>query len=263
MFSRLLSALPSQCLVCRAWPASALCQACVQRFAAAVPRCRSCALPVPAGVARCGACLREPPPLHACLAAVAYAWPWTPLIWQMKFAQAPGLAGPLGRMLAAAPGVAEALASADAVLPVPLSAQRLAERGYNPAQQLAQALTQALAPGKLRLDMLRRTRHALPQHDLPRAQRLKNVRGAFAATAAAARLRGVRVVLVDDVMTTGATLHAAASPLLAAGAAQVTGIVLARTEAAAAPAPPSPPSQSPPCSTSSWSSRKSPPTPAT
>ncbi|MDO5289688.1 MAG: phosphoribosyltransferase family protein [Pseudomonadota bacterium] len=256
MFTRLLSALPGQCLVCQAWPASALCAACVQRFAAAVPRCQTCALPVPEGVTRCGACLRQPPPLHACLAAVSYAWPWTSLIAQWKFTQTPGLAAPLGQLLAAAPGVAHAVASTDLVLPVPLSAQRLAERGYNPAQWLARAL----APGKLRIGVLQRTRHTLPQHDLPRAQRLKNVRDAFAlAPSAAALLHHRRVVLIDDVMTTGATLHAAALPLLAAGAAQVTGIVLARAEPAGMPAP----SQSLPCSTSSLSSPKSPPTPAT
>jgi ComF family protein len=224
----MLSRLPSQCLICRAWPAATLCPACVTRFAQPTPRCESCALPVPEGVPRCGACLRDPPPLDGCLVATHYGWPWTRCIAQFKFQRDPGLAAPLAAQLATAPGVAQALAAADWVLPVPLSPQRLAERGYNPAQLLAQRLTRTR---RVRADLLLRTRHTPPQHGLPRAERLKNVRGAYAVDPLnAPLLQGRRVVLVDDVMTTGASLREAAQALRAAGAAHITGMAFARAD---------------------------------
>jgi ComF family protein len=224
-------AWPSQCLVCHAWPAAALCGRCVGRFAAPTPRCTTCALPVPAGVARCGACLREPPPFDRCLVATRYGWPWADCITQFKFRQDPGLAAPLAGLLAATPGVAQALAEADWVLPVPLSSERLAERGYNPAQLLAAQLARRHAPRRLRTDLLLRLRHSPPQHHLPRAERLRNVRGAYAVEPLrAALLAGRRVVLVDDVMTTGASLAEAARTLRGAGVAQVCALALARTD---------------------------------
>ena len=230
MFTRLLqrtSGWPGQCLICRAWPAATLCRRCVARFAAPQPRCQGCALPVPAGVARCGACLRQPPPMDCCLVAVHYGWPWTRCIAQLKFRQDPGLAAPLAALLAAAPGVAQALADADETLPLPLSAERLAERGYNPAQLLASHLTAR----RVRTDWLLRVRHTPPQHGLPRAQRLRNVRGAYAVNPLRAPLlQGRRVALIDDVMTTGTSLREAALALRAAGAAHVTAIAFARAD---------------------------------
>lgn len=228
MFTRLLQRAnwPGQCLICRAWPAATLCQQCVTRFAAPQPRCASCALPVPAGVTRCGACLRRPPPMDGCLVAVRYGWPWTRCIAQFKFQQDPGLAAPLAALLAAAPGVAQALAEADYVLPLPLSTERMAERGYNPAQLLARQLAR-----RARADVLLRPRHTPPQHGLPRAERLKNVRGAYAVNPLKAPLlQGRRVALVDDVMTTGASLREAAATLRKAGAAHITAIAFARTD---------------------------------
>ena len=229
MFTRLLSpsAWPGQCLICHAWPARTLCPACVGRFAQPVPRCHGCALPVPEGVARCGACLREPPPFEQCRVAVSYQWPWARCVARLKFQQDPGLASALAALLADAPGVAPALATADMVLPLPLSSQRLAERGYNPAQLLAQRLD----GHRLRLQVLLRIRHGTPQRGLTRAERLRNVRGAFALDPLLApSVRGRHVVLVDDVMTTGASLAEAARVLRAGGATQVTALAFARTD---------------------------------
>ena len=221
-------ALPSLCRICHAWPAPTLCARCVARFAPATWRCTRCALPVSGGARVCGACLRTPPPVDLCLAALPYAWPWADVISRFKFYAEPGLGAPLGQLLRTAPGVAQALAEADLVLPLPLSEARLAERGYNPAQLLAQ---HAAAPrALLHLDLLLRTRHTVPQHDLPRAQRLRNVRGAYAVDPLrAARLAGRRVVLVDDVMTTGASLYEAARAVRGAGASHITALTLART----------------------------------
>jgi ComF family protein len=159
-----------------------------------------------------------------------YAWPWTHCISQFKFHGEPGLAAPLASLLRSAPGAAQAWANADLVIPLPLSDERLAERGYNPAQLLAEHAAPPSLP--VRLDLLLRTRHTLPQHDLPRAERLRNVRGAYAVEPLrVAALKGRRVLLVDDVMTTGASLHEAARAVRSAGAAHITTLALARTPA--------------------------------
>ena len=220
------SQVPARCAICHAWPSRVVCNACVTRFAQPVPRCATCALPVPEGLTRCGVCLREPPPLDACLAAVTYAWPWSDCVTQFKFGSQPGWAAELATVMRSAPWVEPALEQADRVLPMPLARERLAERGYNQALLLARRL----APHKSDATLLLKTRHTPAQSDLSRAERLRNVRGAFAVEPLRAHeLRGRRVVLVDDVMTTGASLHAAALALRQAGAAHVTAVVLART----------------------------------
>jgi len=231
LLSSLLARLPSQCAICRAWPAHALCEACVARFAAPADRCRTCALPVPAGVAQCGACVRQPPPLDACLAACAYAWPWAERIAQFKFRGEAGWAVPLALLMRSTSGASEALEDADLVLPMPLAPARLRERGFNQSHELARRL----APAKNDARLLLRTRETPPQRGLTRAQRLRNLRGAFAlAPLRADAVREQRVVLVDDVMTSGASIFAAAGVLREGGAAQVTALVLARTDAPAA-----------------------------
>jgi predicted amidophosphoribosyltransferase len=123
--------------------------------------------------------------------------------------------------------VSEALAASDVVLPMPLARSRLADRGFNQALELARRL--APAP-KLQPQLLLRLRDTAPQAALGRRERLDNVRGAFGVEPLrAAQVRGRRVVLVDDVMTSGASLHAAAAALRSAGAAHITAVVVART----------------------------------
>ena len=223
----LKAATPGQCAVCHAWPAQPVCEACVVRFAQPQPRCITCALPVPADVNQCGRCLREPPPLDRCFAAVNYGYPWSGLITQFKFHGQPGWAGPLATLMRSAPWVEPALDDADQVLPLPLAPERLAERGFNQALELARAL----APGKVRSDLLLRMRDTPAQAELGLAARLRNMKGAFAVEPLrVAALQGRRIVLVDDVMTSGASLFAAAAALRQAGALQITAIVLARTD---------------------------------
>jgi ComF family protein len=226
LLAGLADLLPGQCAVCRAWPAQPVCEACVARFAQPQPRCRRCALPVPAGVAECGRCVREPPPLDGCHAAVSYEYPWSALITQFKFRGEPGWARTLATLMRSAPWVEPALDQADHVLPMPLAAGRLAERGFNQALLLARSL----APARTRPDLLLRTRQTAAQSALGRDARRANVQGAFAVEPLrAGELRGARVVLVDDVMTSGATIFSAAAVLRHAGAAHITAIVLART----------------------------------
>lgn len=196
-------------------------------FAQPVARCSTCALPVVQGVRQCGACILHPPPLDACLAALPYAYPWSTLVADFKFHQHPGWATSFAALLRAAPWVEPALDAADLLLPMPLSKERLRARGYNQAQVLGMALdAQKTAHG-----VLLRVRDTPPQRTLPRSERLRAVQDAFALDPLQFhRVKGKRVVLLDDVMTSGASLHAAARVLRQAGVAHITGLVLARTE---------------------------------
>ncbi len=138
------------------------------------------------------------------------------------------LAEPLGRLLAET--YRREMGAAwppDAVLPVPLHARRLAERGYNQSALLARALSREVGLPVVE-DALRRARNTPQQVRLNAAQRRKNVSGAFACAPGHPLVVGRRLLLLDDVCTTGATISACAEALLAAGARQVWGLVLAR-----------------------------------
>jgi len=233
-FTSLLERLPSQCQICRAWPAQPMCEACVARFASPLPRCARCAIPLPAPLdsepqaSICAECARHPPPLDACLAACSYAWPWAECISDFKFRGEAGRAGPLAMLLRSAPWVEPAVEQADLLLPMPLAPGRLRERGFNQAHELARRLDARKTDPRLLL----RLRETPAQSGLDRRERLRNLRGAFALDPLRAEaVRGRRVLLVDDVMTTGASLFAAAGLLRGAGAARIAAVVLARTDA--------------------------------
>jgi ComF family protein len=231
MFRRLAAGLsgvlPGQCEVCRAWPAQPVCEACVVRFAQPQPRCRRCALPVAQGVTECGRCIADAPPLDACHASVSYGYPWASLIGRFKFNGLAGWARNFAALMRSAPWVEPALETADVVVPMPLSAERLAERGFNQSLLLARRL----AGRKTDATLLLRVRDTRSQAALARKERLANVKGAFAVEPLRSnQLRGRNVVIVDDVMTSGASVFAAAHVLREAGAASVTALVLARTD---------------------------------
>jgi len=206
------------CYVCRGQARGLLCAAC----RAELPRlegalCPRCALPSP-GAALCGRCLAETPEYDATVAPLAYDFPADALVHALKFRGELSLASFLGKLLAERIAQRETI---DLVIPVPLSAARLRGRGYNQALEIARHL-----PGKLDFSSCVRERDATPQTELPWAERRRNVRGAFACRRS---LEGARVAVVDDVMTTGATLDEMARTLKRAGAARVVNWVLART----------------------------------
>jgi ComF family protein len=233
MFSRFLNHIPSQCAVCKSWPSNGrVCEPCVTRFAQPVLRCQTCALALRIGLSanikRCGACTVNPPPLDECLASVSYDYPWNHCIASYKFGNDPALANTFALLLTSSPGVEPAITQADILIPVPLSPARLQHRGYNQALELCKRLTSAKTDAQLLL----RIKNTLTQSTLSRSERLKNVKTAFAVEPLRVQaLQGKRVVLVDDVMTSGATLFAAAEALRQAGASHITAIVFARTEA--------------------------------
>jgi len=225
MFQSLIADV-SQCAVCRAWPARPLCDGCVSCFAQPGPRCTRCALPVPPGIVRCGRCLVDPPPLDACHVAVPYDYPWSALITQFKFHGQAGWAQAFATLMRSAPWIEPALEESDIALPVPLSRERLAERGFNQALELAKRL----APQRTDASLLLRIRHTPAQSALDLKSRVANVKGAFALDPLRPdAVRGKKVVLIDDVMTSGASIHAAARVLRDAGAAKVAAVVFART----------------------------------
>lgn len=222
--------LPAPCAVCRAWHAAPLCDACLGRYAAQRLRCRRCALPLEGSATLCGGCLRDPPDFDRALAAVDYGYPWDRLVTDLKFHQALHLAPAMAGLIAQAARAAE-LARPHWILPVPLSTQRLRERGYNQAWELGRRVAREL---RCRADarILLRLRDTPQQLTLPRARRRTNVRDAFLVEPRrAAELRDAVVVLIDDVVTTGATAAEAARCLKRAGAAEVQCWMFARTPA--------------------------------
>ena len=232
MLSRLLGrALPSRCRICHAWPAQPLCEACVAAFAQPVARCPRCALRLAEHDSPCPDCLRDPPPLERCVAAVDYAWPWSDCIAQFKFGADPGWSDALALLMRSTPWAEPLIDACELAVPMPMPERRLRERGFNQALELARRL----APQRCDATLLMRLPDArdLPeQHTLSRAARLANLRGAMLVDPLRLpAVQGRQVLLVDDVMTTGASLRAAAGALLQAGARSVSALVLARTPA--------------------------------
>lgn len=218
--------LPSACALCRGWGRGPVCAGCAAAGTRAIPRCERCALQVPDGTSVCGTCLLQPPPQVRTVAAEDYAPPWDRLIGQLKFNAALDLAEPLAARLRAALDRTAAEAP-DLVLPAPLAPRRLRERGFNQAWEIARRLRRPADPA-----LLLRLRATVPQAELPRAQRLASVRGAYAVDARRRRdVAGRHVAIVDDVMTTGASAAAMAQAVLEAGAARVSVWVVARTPA--------------------------------
>lgn len=178
----------------------------------------------------CGECLREPPPFDRAVCAVDYVFPWDHLIREFKFRGQIELADPLAQRLSAAVR-SRGDSRVHCVLPVPMTNQRLRERGYDQAWELARRVATGLRL-PARADALVRTLDTVHQTALGRAARQRNLRAAFFVPGLQrADLQGARVALVDDVMTTGATLREAAAALRRAGVAGVEVWVLARTPA--------------------------------
>jgi ComF family protein len=222
--------LPSLCAVCGAFGTQRVCGDCAALFAPPTRRCTRCALRVPPGASQCGGCLRTPPAQSHAVAAVDYAAPWDGLVTRFKFHAALDLAAPLAARLA------QAVAGAgqppvDLVVPAPLAPGRLAERGFNQAWELARrvARRRGCPADPHTLLRIRATAHQL---DLPVEARAANVRDAFLVDPLRRGcVRGRCVAVVDDVLTTGATLDAMARALRDAGAADVHAWVFARTPA--------------------------------
>jgi len=222
--------LPPVCLLCGDRGSQGvdhvrdLCPACRDALPWAGSQCARCALPLSdtAVEALCGHCQTQPLAFERCLAPFTYRAPLDHLLLGLKFngrlAPARVLGEVMAQWLAAVVDVPP-----DHILPVPLHASRLRERGFNQAVELARPIASQFGL-PLELNAVRRVRATSPQSDLSRKERLKNIKGAFEVS----RPLSGQVVIIDDVMTTGSTAHELASALLDAGAEQVSVWVCAR-----------------------------------
>jgi ComF family protein len=262
--SRLWNHLPQDCLLCagpaRGQPVCVGCLGDVPVLPAV--RCRVCALPLgalpgtaanlhvpeplmgaaaiahsperlPSAAANaparneltCGRCQSHQPHYDATYAVTTYAPPADAMVQQLKYGHRLAMAGVMAQLMAPSMSPSnEFVEAVDIIIPMPISSTRLAERGFNQSLQLAKPLAKALG---IRLDAncATRVRDTVPQASLAWKDRARNVRGAFAVSAAVA---GLRVAVVDDVMTTGSTLDELAHTLKKAGATRVSNWVFAR-----------------------------------
>ncbi|MFO8152862.1 ComF family protein [Thioalkalivibrio sp.] len=213
---------PGRCALCLDPAPAGLCAGCVSDLARPGPSCPTCAEPLPF-TGGCPSCQRSPPALDAVSTPFVYAWPLSHLLLAYKGGGRPQLARPLGSLLAGhLPETATG--AVDRVIPVPLHEGRLVRRGFNQAEELARVLCRRRG---LFVDTrsVTRVRSTPSQQGLSRRARRANLRGAFAVSA---DLSGERILLLDDVMTTGTTLNELADAVRRAGATRVTAVALAR-----------------------------------
>ncbi|MBC7416272.1 MAG: ComF family protein [Herminiimonas sp.] len=241
LLARAGGCLPGACALCGRTGQFALCPECrAHHFGGARRRCRCCALPLTStttGDAPCGQCMRTPPAFDATFVATDYVAPADQLVLELKFggrlALAPLFAGLLDEAimlsLSTRAGGAPRPALPDCLIAVPLGPLRLQQRGFNQALEIARPLAASRAM-VLAPRMLIRTRDTAAQAQLSPGERRQNLRGAFTlAPAFVSQVRGRHIGVVDDVMTTGSTLHEIAATLKRFGAARVTNLVFART----------------------------------
>lgn len=222
---RLLLSAP-RCLLCAGAARELICAGCYDELPWNRLACPRCARPLTAPPARlCSVCAASPPPFDAALAAFRYRAPVDAAIQRLKyhadFVAARWLGAALAGILIRAPQ-----SLPQVLLPVPLHDARLRGRGFNQAQELARVLARSI---ELRIEpsWARRQRATEDQIGLSAAQRRRNVKGAFTVDA---RIAGLDVALLDDVMTTGSTLAELAHTCRRAGAARVRLWVVARAE---------------------------------
>ena len=208
-----------------------VCPACFEKLTLiAAPYCECCGIPFVVSMGadtQCPECLTTPPAFAKARAAMVYDAVTAPMISALKFHdQWAGVPRYVALMQSAG---APLLHACDVIVPVPLHWRRLIKRKYNQAALLAYALSKASGKACL-IDVLKKVAPTVPQMRLNREQRLKNVRRAFAVTPQArSNIEGKTILLVDDVVTTGATVDACARVLRDGGAACVHVLALART----------------------------------
>lgn len=226
--------LPPLCHICHSFITNAealhICPACSERLPlVASPLCPICGIPF-AGTGddhRCGACLAHPPHYNIARAHFLYEGPIRDLIHSFKYNQRTYLRYPLALLARHAVNDLVASHAPHLIVPVPLHCTRLRQRSFNQAVLIGRVLSRQLGLPLLP-DALARTRQTEPQIELSAAERRLNVKGAFAVGRPAC-VTGKRILLFDDVMTTGSTMDECAKELKKAGADAVIAATIART----------------------------------
>jgi len=224
---------PPRCHACKAFipdaGATHLCADCLEACTLICsPLCKTCGVPfLTVGDDHlCGVCITEPPRFTAARAAALFDGPVRDLIHRLKYNGRVQLCRPLGLLTGQQLGAFADAVSADLVIPVPLHVKRLRQRGFNQAVLLGEIIARQWRLPLSRAN-LQRIRWTEPQVNLSAAERVANVRGAFAVSEPAL-LKGKRIILVDDVFTTGSTVAECARVLFKAGAAEVSVVTIAR-----------------------------------
>jgi ComF family protein len=227
--------LPAACALCGTVQDETVCAGCAEELLAPLPRCRCCARPLgratgPDAASTCSQCRYEAPLFDAALALGDYASPQDGTVLALKFGGvlplADWLASELARRWQAA-ATTVGLTLPDVLVPIPLSPRRLAERGFNQSWEIARPLARRLG-ARAAPTLLARVRDTPAQATLDLPARQANLQGAF-GLGTGPDVAGLHVGLVDDVMTSGATLGEAARVLKAHGATRVTVLVALRT----------------------------------
>lgn len=232
--------LPTRCWTCQTWARTSFCSACTDKIApwGELPaRCTQCSLRVPWGVQICISCQRNPPPQKLTLACLDYDQPWITQIRHFKFHGHVELAKAWAELmvntlnLPSASGLPLKIPQDAWLVPIPLSHERLRARGYNQAWELARHCGHKLRIAA-KANVLLRTVDIPQQVGANRAERLMRLKGVFEVNPLyLSHIKGKKIILIDDVYTTGATTSEASHTLLNAGAASVWVWVLARTPA--------------------------------
>lgn len=208
------------CFLCAADTPQPICEGCAHDLPRLPRGCPRCAEPHTQDGNLCGECLQRPPAFDQAQALFGYGFPVDRLVQALKYSHSLLVAEWLGRRLA----VQVDGRDIDAVIALPLHPDRLRQRGFNQSLEIARPIARHLHRPLL-TDICERTRATPPQADMPLTERARNVRHAFACNGP---LGNLHILLVDDVMTTGATLHECARALKEAGARTVSVAVAAR-----------------------------------
>jgi ComF family protein len=206
----------------------AACRACLESLPFhPASSCPQCGLISDGNV--CGSCLNSPPDFDVTKSVFLYAFPIDAMMLRYKYGNSLNLGNTFGEFLAEKINVEDCIKNIDLIIPMPMHPQRLKERGFNQALEIAKVLNKLLTKnsrGKLDYKSVERQTLTPPQASLPLKERVKNIKGAFKVNT---DLAGKRIAIVDDVMTTGASLNELAKTLKKAGASHVECWVIART----------------------------------